>query len=1005
MADRGSMNTPGIRLDIQQLQLEAQHRWLRPAEICEILRNFQKFQISSEPPTRPSSGSLFLFDRKVLRYFRKDGHNWRKKKDGKTVKEAHEKLKVGSVDVLHCYYAHGEDNDCFQRRSYWLLEEEFMHIVFVHYLEVKGNRSSMRDTEPVVSSPQFSNSVSSSISNSYNEAFTGNAGSPSAVSSLTSSYEDIESEDNHQAMSKYPSPLNFPLVDDSFENNKLGSLMNSNFLPTYPDDYKGGRLSGPGLDYVSLVQRGAGTNDYNQLRTLDLGSWEEVFQQCTNDSGNLPHNPLISGAPLVGSTNGFNESFTQLLDSGFGVNSASAGSLAPFLQNNNPLEFSSTEFQDNTNISTTAKQPLLGNIRAEEGLQKVDSFNKWMTKELAGVDDLDLKSSSNLSWQNIESASAVDDPSIQLENYSMSPSIGQDQLFDIQDFSPSCASTDSETKVVITGKFLVSPSDVCKYKWSCMFGEVEVPAEVLGNGVLCCYAPLHSVGQVPFYVTCSNRFACSQVREFEYLVEGQKANIINGSGNSMTEKQLWLRLQKLLSLSSHGNFDSTSENIRKKEPIFRKIFLLMEDELCLGVELHLKEKVVSWLFDKVSDDGKGPNMLDEEGQGLLHLAAALAFDWIIPPTLAAGVSVNFRDINGWTALHWAAFYGREKTVAFLVALEAASGALTDPSPEFPLGRTAADLASANGYKGISGFLAEHSLTAHLETLTMTDRKKDSPVESSMSKAVQTMREKVVTPGDEGDGSDLSLKDSLAAVRNATQAAGRIHQVFRMQSFQRKQVSKGVGGDESLLSDEQFLSLVSSKIKRPGRPDEQSHSAATHIQKKFRGWKKRKEFLIIRERVVRIQAHVRGHQVRKRYKPVVWSVGILEKAILRWRRKGQGLRGFRSDALNKASSTQGTQVVQKKPSEEDDYDYLKEGRKQTEERLQKALVRVKSMVQYPEGRAQYRRLLTAVEGFQKNQPYDNSTLNSSENVPAEGEDDMIDVDSLLDDDNFMAIAFE
>jgi len=68
-------------------------------------------------------GSLFLFDRKVLRYFRKDGHNWRKKKDGKTVKEAHEKLKAGSIDVLHCYYAHGEENENFQRRTYWLLEE------------------------------------------------------------------------------------------------------------------------------------------------------------------------------------------------------------------------------------------------------------------------------------------------------------------------------------------------------------------------------------------------------------------------------------------------------------------------------------------------------------------------------------------------------------------------------------------------------------------------------------------------------------------------------------------------------------------------------------------------------------------------------------------------------------------------------------------------------------------------------------------------------------------
>ncbi|XLR44260.1 hypothetical protein S83_028920, partial [Arachis hypogaea] len=55
-------------------------------------------------------GSLFLFDRMVLRYFRKDGHNWRKKKHGKTVKEAHEKLKVGRVDVLHCYYAHDSEN-------------------------------------------------------------------------------------------------------------------------------------------------------------------------------------------------------------------------------------------------------------------------------------------------------------------------------------------------------------------------------------------------------------------------------------------------------------------------------------------------------------------------------------------------------------------------------------------------------------------------------------------------------------------------------------------------------------------------------------------------------------------------------------------------------------------------------------------------------------------------------------------------------------------------------
>ena len=41
--------------DLQQLQFEAQHRWLRPAEICEILRNYRMFHITSEPPNRPPS--------------------------------------------------------------------------------------------------------------------------------------------------------------------------------------------------------------------------------------------------------------------------------------------------------------------------------------------------------------------------------------------------------------------------------------------------------------------------------------------------------------------------------------------------------------------------------------------------------------------------------------------------------------------------------------------------------------------------------------------------------------------------------------------------------------------------------------------------------------------------------------------------------------------------------------------------------------------------------------
>ncbi|KAJ0081849.1 hypothetical protein Patl1_12388 [Pistacia atlantica] len=127
----------GAQPDVEQILLEAQHRWLHPPEICELLRNHNKFRISHQPPNLPSSGSIFLFDRKVVRYFRNDGHKWRKKKDGKKVKESHEKLRVGSVNELQCYYAHGEDNKNFQRRSYWMLQEELSNIVLVHYRDVK----------------------------------------------------------------------------------------------------------------------------------------------------------------------------------------------------------------------------------------------------------------------------------------------------------------------------------------------------------------------------------------------------------------------------------------------------------------------------------------------------------------------------------------------------------------------------------------------------------------------------------------------------------------------------------------------------------------------------------------------------------------------------------------------------------------------------------------------------------------------------------------------------
>ncbi|KAI7732179.1 hypothetical protein M8C21_018461 [Ambrosia artemisiifolia] len=115
-------------LDVRNMMEEAKTRWLRPNEIHAVL-----------------CGTIVLFDRKMLRNFRKDGHNWKKKKDGKTVKEAHEHLKVGNNERIHVYYAHGEDRITFVRRCYWLLDKKLEHIVLVHY----------RDTQELQGSPRM----------------------------------------------------------------------------------------------------------------------------------------------------------------------------------------------------------------------------------------------------------------------------------------------------------------------------------------------------------------------------------------------------------------------------------------------------------------------------------------------------------------------------------------------------------------------------------------------------------------------------------------------------------------------------------------------------------------------------------------------------------------------------------------------------------------------------------------------------------------------------------
>ncbi|CAN6294857.1 unnamed protein product [Urochloa humidicola] len=1009
MAENRKFVIPGQPPDFSQMLQEAQKRWLRPTEICEILSNYKLFSIAAEPPSRPLSGSLFLFDRKVLRYFRKDGHNWRKKKDGKTVKEAHEKLKAGSIDVLHCYYAHGEENENFQRRTYWLLEEDFTHIVLVHYLEVKGCKQSFSRVKEELM--QLSNVDSPSCSNSITSNHMGPqtmeaAGSP--MSGQISDYEDTES-DNFRASSRY-----HPLAEMQ---QPVDGFITENML------YASSSTVGSRQGYHGEMLPTTANIDNNSFSHHDIA---RMFDEVNTGLSSVSR-ILLDSVP-------FNEPFTDY-STGFAgptLHSSFACLEANNLEDSSHLQTFTSEALYTNHLSKeeadalsfagipssevngsrctegSIRHPLLKQSSLDlltiepTGLKKHDSFSRWMSKELEEVVDLGIKSTSDAFWSNIETVKVPDGSSVltneQLDAHVVGPSLSQDQLFSILDVSPSCAYIGTNTKVLVTGTFLVNKEHVENRKWSCMFANIEVPAEVLTDGTLRCYAPEHQSGRVPFYVTCSNRVACSEVREFEYRDSDSQYMETSSQANCVNEMHLHIRLEKLLTLGQDDHRMLVLSSGNEKYEVINAINSLMLDAKWSDQESPsanevvstardqslkklVKEKLHNWLICKINDDGKGPNVMCKEGQCVIHLVAALGYDWAIRPIIVAGVNVNFRDAHGWTALHWAASLGRERTVGVLIANGAAAGALTDPTSEFRSGRSPAELASANGHKGIAGFLAESALTSHLSALTIRESK-DSTVEVCGLPAVEDLTGINSAQGLTGEDSHAeSLEGSLSAVRKSTQAAARIFQAFRVESFHRKKVVE-YGDDDCGLSDERTLSLVSLK----GQHDPHLHSAAVRIQNKFRGWKGRKEFMIIRQRIVKLQAHVRGHQVRKSYRKVVWSVGIVEKVILRWRRKRPGLRGFRPE-----KQLEGPSQIQPAKAE-DEYDFLHDGRRQAEASLQRALARVHSMSQYPEAREQYHRLTTCVAEMKQSKMVQDEML--SEAAGGDGNDFMAGLEDLI-----------
>ncbi|KAK7388060.1 hypothetical protein VNO78_22863 [Psophocarpus tetragonolobus] len=973
---------PNSQLELDDMLQEAEHRWLRPAEICEILQNYKKFKLTPDPPAMPPAGSLFLFDRKALRYFRKDGHRWRKKKDGKTVREAHEKLKAGSVDVLHCYYAHGEDNENFQRRSYWMLDKQFEHIVLVHYREIKeGSKSGISYLHVVPgtlvgSCQNNSMPLSLKINSSISVVQTSFPSSANKVdeNGQASEYEDVNSHNSPQA-SSHAQPISNSIHPSApcltNETPGFSEWLRNPLISSWSSSFRS-YCPGTGLSPWTLVQ-----NYSRDTLNMDDGKHHVEESVEGSEADFTVHKLRNAGLDAV----------HRMQDGVIFRDRLIADMYIQPVIGDFP---SANQVQKGDDLDSFHDHPVVATItipvehKLQDGggsdndeselvefgeMKKLDSFGRWMDKEIGGDCNNSLMASdSGNYWSTLDAHNEDKEVSslrhMHLDIDSLGPSLSQEQLFSIHDFSPDWAYTGVRTKVLIVGTFLGSKKLSSETKWGCMFGEIEVSAEVLADNVIRCQTPLHSPGRVPFYVTCSNRLACSEVREFEFNEHPTK--FLGSVGIKISpedEVHLQMRLLKLLDLGPGNKWLKCSvsecEKCKLKQTMYsmRNYSRVFEETIQIDgtasinpkdvlFQRLMKDKLHEWLIYKVHEEGKGPHVLDDEGQGVIHLAAALGYAWAMTPLVAAGVSPNFRDTCGRTGLHWASYFGREETVTVLVQLGAAPGAVEDPTSALPRGQTAADLASSRGHKGIAAYLAEADLTNQLSVLTVKGNESGS--------ISTTIAANSAFHSAEDDSYNMTmdeqhyLKESLSVFQKSAHAAASILAAFRARSFCQRQLGKSSSDISEAVLDVVADSL--SKVQNMGHFEDYLHFAALKIQKRYRGWKGRKDFLKIRDRIVKIQAHIRGHQVRKHYKKVVWSVSIVEKVILRWRRKGAGLRGFRVGEPVGAVA------------KEAEYEFLSIGRRQKSDDVKKALDRVKSMVHNPEARDQYMRLIMKYHKF-------------------------------------------
>jgi len=174
-------------------------------------------------------------------------------------------------------------------------------------------------------------------------------------------------------------------------------------------------------------------------------------------------------------------------------------------------------------------------------------------------------------------------------------------------------------------------------------------------------------------------------------------------------------------------------------------------------------------------------------------------------------------------------------VAALLSAGANPSLVTDPTHDAPGGYTAADLAARQGYDGLAAYLAEKGLTAHFEAMSLSkDKRSTSRTQSLKQNAMEF---------ENLSEQELCLRESLAAYRNAADAASNIQAALRERTLKLQTKAIQLANPETEAASIVAAMRIQHAFRNYNR--KKMMRAAARIQSHFRTWQIRRNFMNIR----------------------------------------------------------------------------------------------------------------------------------------------------------------